>query len=191
MQLNVFWGIGGEEIGGVRISTPGKKVMKCTLTAMISISSVSMPYSLCYTPYNLSLLALLHRAGCTGLLASWSFGWITQQMKLRRNLGAIKHWAFEIVLTVLCSSLHSPFLEQVVQFPLNRASPTATGSPPGWCRGQPLPAHETLAKSLERVWYLWSLWYDTRAVMGCTLHKHYYEHSHSSLLPSTPCAALH
>lgn len=73
MQLNVFWGIGGEEIGGVRISTLGKKVMKYALTAMISISSVSVPYSLCYVAYNLSRLALLHRAGYTSLLASWSF----------------------------------------------------------------------------------------------------------------------
>lgn len=161
MQLNVFWGTGGEEIGGVRISTLGKKVMKCALTAMISISSVSVPYSLCYVAYNLSRLAPLHRAGCTSLLASWSFSWITQEMKLRRNLGAIKHWAFEIVLIVLCSPLHSQFLKQAVQFPLNRASPTAAGSAPGWCRG-PLPAHETLAESLERVWYLWSLWYGTR-----------------------------
>lgn len=47
MQLNVIQGIGGEEEGGVRISTHGKKVMKCAFTAMISISAVSMPYSLC------------------------------------------------------------------------------------------------------------------------------------------------
>lgn len=56
MQLNVFWGTGGEETGGVRISTPGKKVMKCALTEMISISSVSVPYSLCCVAYNPSLL---------------------------------------------------------------------------------------------------------------------------------------
>jgi len=40
MQLNVFWGIGVEEAGGVRISTHGKQVIKCAFTAMISISAV-------------------------------------------------------------------------------------------------------------------------------------------------------
>lgn len=46
MQLNVFWGTGGEATGAVRISTHGKQMTICALTVMISISAVSMPYSL-------------------------------------------------------------------------------------------------------------------------------------------------
>lgn len=88
MQLNVFWGIGGEEAGGVRISTNGKKVVKCAFTAMISISAVSMPYSLCCETYHPSLLASLHRPGCTCLLESQLLNSTTDE---RRDVGAIKH----------------------------------------------------------------------------------------------------
>lgn len=88
MQLNVFWGIGGEEAGGVRISAHGKKVVKCAFTAMISIAAVSMPYSLCCETYNPSLLASLYRPGCTCLLESQLLNSTTDE---RRDLGAIKH----------------------------------------------------------------------------------------------------
>lgn len=93
MQLNVFWGIGGEKEGGVRFPTHGKKVMKCAFAAMIFVSADSMPCSLCCETYNHSLLASLHSTGLHLRIGVLVIELHNRWRKSSRSSQALRRWS--------------------------------------------------------------------------------------------------
>lgn len=173
MQLNVFWGIGGEKEGGVRFSTHGKKVMKCAFTAMIFVSADSMPCSLCCETYNHSLLASLHSTGLHLRIGVLVIELHNRWRKSSRSSQALRRWS-SLCFAAACFLSHP-----TVHSKLCMSNGSSSLAVHRW-----LVACENFLKSLAKGLVLVAIMLHPLRICGLHLRQNYYEHTHQSQLPS-------